>query len=421
MLKVFRTSHKSVKASKFIKALLSILVSFVPSCLSGLVPILKHNHFTIMTKNILIAAIAGISLMACKHSNGNGEFTVSGKISHVAKQPVYLQHLPSDGSQVQIVDSSTLGADGSYKLKTVSKEEGLYVVSVPSGVQALFINDDDDITINVDSLNARHPEIKGSEASTDLYKFMTAFIQKDSIIGAAYQQAQQGADSSKATAMNSVQAQVKQLNDFIKRTIAESESPALVQFALGQAASMQTMSFDDLFKLASDASNRFKESNGLATLKARLQTAIADAKPKAYSLVGKPAPNLTMQDVNGKPVSINDFKGKYLLVDFWASWCGPCRQENPNVVAAFNQYKDKNFTILGVSLDDDKQAWVEAIKKDGLVWNQMSDLKQWASPAVETYQFDGIPFNVLIDPQGTIIASSLRGPELEAKLAEVLK
>lgn len=374
-----------------------------------------------MTKNILIAAIAGISLMACKQHNGNGEFTVSGKISHVQKQPVYLSHLPSDGSQVQIVDSATLGADGSYKLKTIGKEESLYFVSVPSGLQSLFINDNDDITLNIDSLNARHPEIKGSDASADLYKFIAAFIQKDSTIEATYQQAQQAPDSVKQMAINNVQGQVKQLNDFIKKTVAESNSPALVQFALGQAASMQTMSFDDLYKLASDASNRFKQSSGLATLKARLQTAIADAKPKAYPLVGKPAPNLTMQDVNGKPVSISDFKGKYLLVDFWASWCGPCRQENPNVVAAYNQYKDKNFTILGVSLDDDKQAWVEAIKKDGLAWHQMSDLKQWESAAVNAYQFDGIPFNVLIDPQGTIIASSLRGPDLEAKLAEVLK
>jgi peroxiredoxin len=374
-----------------------------------------------MIKNILIAAMAGISLLACKQHNANGQFTVSGKITHVQKQRVYLQYLPSDGSQVQIVDSSTLGNDGSYKLKTIGKEEGLYFISVPSGVQTLFINDNDDITLNVDSLNARHPEIKGSDATTNLYKFITTFIQKDSTVGVAFQQAQTAPDSAKATAMASVQGQVKQLNDFIKRTVAESNSPALIQFALGQAASMQTMSFDDLYKLASDASSRFKQSNGLATLKARLQTAITDAKPKAYPLVGKPAPNLTMQDVNGKSVSINDFKGKYLLVDFWASWCGPCRQENPNVVAAYNQYKNKNFTILGVSLDDDKQAWIEAIKKDGLAWNHMSDLKQWESAAVNAYQFDGIPFNVLIDPQGTIIASSLRGPELEAKLAEVLK
>jgi len=175
-----------------------------------------------MTKNIIVAALAGMSLMACKQHSSNGEFTVSGKILHVKQQPVFLSHLPSDGSQVQVVDSSTLGNDGSYKLKTIGKEEGLYFVSVPSGLQALFINDNDDITLTIDSLTARHPEVKGSDATTNLYKFIAGFIQKDSSIGTAYQKAQTAPDSAKATAMAGVQGQVKQLNDFIKRTIAES-------------------------------------------------------------------------------------------------------------------------------------------------------------------------------------------------------
>jgi len=124
--------------------------------------------------------------------------------------------------------------------------------------------------------------------------------------------------------------------------------------------------------------------------------------------------------VNGKKISVSDFKGKYLLVDFWASWRGPCRQENPNVVAAYNKFKNKNFTILGVSLDEDKNAWLSAIKHDNLAWAQMSDLKQWQSAAIDAYRFNGIPFNVLIDPEGKIIAESLRGEMLEQKLSEVL-
>jgi thiol-disulfide isomerase/thioredoxin len=119
-------------------------------------------------------------------------------------------------------------------------------------------------------------------------------------------------------------------------------------------------------------------------------------------------------------VSLSSFHGKYLLVDFWASWCGPCRAENPNVVRAYNEFKGKNFAILGVSLDKERDAWLEAIRADGLGWTHVSDLKFWQSKAVETFNFNGIPFNVLIDPQGTVIAEGLRGEFLEEKLKEVL-
>ena len=138
--------------------------------------------------------------------------------------------------------------------------------------------------------------------------------------------------------------------------------------------------------------------------------------------VGKMAPDFTQNDVNDKPVSLTSYKGRYVLLDFWASWCAPCRAENPNLVRAYAKYHNKNFDVLGVSLDrsNAKQAWLNAIKNDGLTWTQVSDLKFWDNDVAKLYSVNAIPQNFLIDPNGKIIARNLRGEELNKKLAELL-
>ena len=240
--------------------------------------------------------------------------------------------------------------------------------------------------------------VSGSASNDELLKFNSMMAPYMHLF------TENGAADEKATAPAR-----KQLENYIEQNKTSYISP----FAVMRYMNLSTdiMKADQLF-------NSLAASVRSSDLGNYLSQQIADAKINA---IGTEMPNFSQSDTAGNMVSLSSLRGKYVLVDFWASWCGPCRAENPNVAKAYNKYSNKNFTVLGVSLDRKKEDWLEAIKQDGLSWKQISDLKQWETAARDAYQFEAIPYNVLVDPQGKILATSLRGEELDAKLAEILK
>jgi peroxiredoxin len=369
-------------------------------------------------------------LFSCKHETKK-QFEVSGTIKNSNEKIVFLEETPLGSGERIIADSSAINNDGSFHLKTKASEESLFNLFLKNETYpfAFVINDAPKITVKADVKNPNDYVVESSPASKSLKDFSinasdkwTALYllgrEKDSL------KATGATDSILIAIDNRGELLLNELKNYVSSFIKNSSNPITSVWALGNYS--QLFSMDDYQSLLNGIVKKFPAHKGIATIKEMNDRQLALAKQKTQQSeksewIGEEAPELSLPDINGNEIKLSSFKGKYVLVDFWASWCLPCRRENPNVVQAYNKYKDKNFTILGVSLDKAKEDWLDAIQRDKLSWTQVSDLQEWSSIAVSTFGFTAIPFNVLIDPDGKIIAQSLRGGDLEKKLGEVLK
>lgn len=364
---------------------------------------------------MFIAACVAVLFFACdaaKKGNADG-FTIHAEISGVEDSTlVYLQLVRENA--LETIDSAAIeSSEVDFSGKLDSPEMVYLNIGNTRKIINIFgENSDISIKVSVDSLDKA--EVTGSKTHDDLLAFMDfmkSMDEQSKKLNEEYQLASREQDHGKmqdlATQYEQMrQEQIKMIGQFVNEKKDSFVAPFIIKRYLAYE-----MEYPALDSLLSGLSPEIQASEDYQTLNDRVMTL------KRVE-VGQQAVDFALSDTTGNPISISSFRGKVLLIDFWASWCGPCRQENPNVVKLYKDYQGKGFEIIGVSFDESRTKWIDAIHQDQLTWPHVSDLKGWASEAGKLYAINAIPATVLLDREGKIIAKNLRGDALRKKLEE---
>jgi peroxiredoxin len=336
-------------------------------------------------------------------------FEIKGNISGLADGKVQIVNMAEDHA----VLASDSAKNGVFTLKGSVAEPSLYYIVLSNEQPQYLYLENKPITITGSKTDIKNIKVEGSSSHTDFVEFNKTFNPLIAELNGFAALIQREADEKKKEDLfKKYDSVTKKVDAEVGNFVASKKSSFVSAFLLSVSAQVlaDPIVLEKRFNMLSEEVRNSEIGKGLAN-------SIAYFKVGA---VGTDALDFTQNDVQGKPVKLSAFKGKYVLLDFWASWCKPCRMENPNVVKVYNKFKNKNFTVLGVSLDQSKDAWVKAIETDKLAWNHVSDLQQWNNAVAQMYHIQSIPGNFLIDPNGKIVARDLRGEDLEKKLCELI-
>lgn len=366
-------------------------------------------------RKVILFFIGALTLVSCQKNS----YTIKGTIAdaNYEGKNVYIQQL---GENEMVTIDSVVVKNGSFTVKGAADSTFLRFIALDESVAKnvkgtpVFI-EPGTIEVKIDSVAT----VSGTPVNNAYNAYTTTFADLNKKGRALFEEYNKA--KNEGTLTDALEEEIgnkfDKINDEMKALgfafVKENITNEMGEYIFLTSANMfEPEQQKEILGLASD---KFKAKEPIKHL-----ITLIENEEKVSE--GKKFVDFTMQDPSGKDVSLSDYagKGKYVFIDFWASWCGPCRNEMPNVVAAYNKYKNKGFEVVGVSLDRDKDAWVKGIKDLNMTWPQMSDLKFWESPVVELYAFRGIPHTVLLDKEGVIIAKNLRGKELDDKLAELM-